>query len=122
MTAGGHVLTPLELGFLIASVTAIVVIFIAEWLRSHLLGGGTLPPPVVLLIRITLGIVFLVLGVIGSLLPVLQGWNFFLLAALVLFPQSRFAVKACDKIEPKMPRMVAWLRRRGIGTHRENQP
>jgi uncharacterized protein len=122
MTAGGHVLTPLELGFLIASVAAIVVIFIAEWLRSHLREGGKLPPPVVFLIRITLGIVFLVLGVIGSLLPVLQGWIFFLLAALVLFPQSRFAVKACDKIQPKMPRMVAWLRRRGIGTHRENQP
>jgi hypothetical protein len=24
-------------------------------------------------------------------------------------------VKACEKIEPRMPRMVAWLRRRGIG-------
>ena len=122
MTVGGHALTPLELWFLIGSIAAIVVIFIAEWLRSHLRDGGKLPPPVLLLIRITLGIVFLVLGVIGSLLPVLQGWIFFLLAALVLFPQSRFAVKACEKIEPKMPRMVAWLRRRGIGTHRENQP
>jgi hypothetical protein len=54
-------------------------------------------------------------------LPVLQGWIFFLLAALVLFPQSRFAIKACDKIEPKMPRMIAWLRRRGIGTHRKKE-
>jgi heme A synthase len=122
MTVGGHVLTPLELGFLIASVAAILIIFIAEWLRSHLREGGKLPPSVVFLIRITLGIVFLILGVIGGLLPVLQGWVFILLAVLVLFPQSRFAVKACDKIEPKMPRMVAWLRRRGIGTHRENQP
>jgi uncharacterized protein len=122
MTVGGHVLTPLELGFLIASVAAIVIIFIAEWLRAHLQEGGKLPPPVVFLIRITLGIVFLILGVIGGFLPVLQGWVFILLAVLVLFPQSRFAIKACDKIEPKMPRMVAWLRRRGIGTHRENQP
>ncbi|HEY0156651.1 MAG TPA: hypothetical protein VGF28_05100 [Thermoanaerobaculia bacterium] len=122
MTVGGHVLTPLETGFLIASVVAIVVIFLAEWLRAHVRERGTLPPPVLLFLRITLGIVFLILGVIGSLLPVLQGWIFFLLAALVLFPQSRFAVKACDKIEPKMPRMVAWLRRRGIGTHREQQP
>jgi len=53
---------------------------------------------------------------------VMQWWIFFLLAALVLFPQSRFAIKACDKIEPKMPRMVAWLRRRGIGTHRKTEP
>jgi len=122
MTVGGHVLTPLELGFLIASVAAIVVIFIAEWLRSHLRTGGKLPAPVVLFLRITLGIIFLILGVIGGFLPVLQGWIFILLAVLVLFPQSRFAVKACDKIEPKMPRMVAWLRRRGIGTHREDEP
>ena len=121
MTFGGHVLTPLETGFLVASIAAIAVIFLAEWLRAHLRDGGKLPAPVVLFIRIFLGVVFLILGVIGSLLPVLQGWIFFLLAALVLFPQSRFAVKACDKIEPKMPRMIGWLRRRGIGTHRENQ-
>jgi quinol-cytochrome oxidoreductase complex cytochrome b subunit len=114
-----HQWTPLELGFLIAALVAIVVIFIAEWLRGHLREGGKLPPPVVLFIRVTLGIIFVVLGVIGSLLPVIQGWLFFLLAALVLFPQSRFAVSACDKIEPKMPRMIGWLRRRGIGTHRE---
>jgi uncharacterized membrane protein YbaN (DUF454 family) len=68
-----------------------------------------------LALRIALGIVFTILGVIGSLLPIMQGWIFFLLAALVLFPKSRFAVKACDKIEPRMPRLVAWLRRRGIG-------
>lgn len=122
MTVGGHVLTPLETGFLIASVVAIVVIFLAEWLRAHVRERGTLPPPVLLFLRITLGIVFVILGVIGGLLPVLQGWIFFLLAALVLFPRSRFAVKACDKIERKMPRLVAWLRRRGIGTHREHQP
>lgn len=116
-----HQWTPLELGFLVAALAAIVVIFIAEWLRSHLREGRKLPAPVVLFIRITLGIVFLILGVIGSLLPVLQGWIFFLLAALVLFPQSRFAIAACDKIEPKMPRMIGWLRKRGIGMHREDR-
>jgi uncharacterized membrane protein YbaN (DUF454 family) len=67
------------------------------------------------ILRIVLGIVFFILGIIGSLLPIMQGWIFFLLAALVLFPRSRFAVKACNKIEPKMPRMVARLRRWGIG-------
>lgn len=68
-----------------------------------------------LAIRIALGIVFTILGVIGSILPIMQGWVFFLLAGLVLFPQSRFAVKSLDKIEKRMPRAVAWLRRLGIG-------
>ena len=68
-----------------------------------------------LILRLALGIVFFILGIIGSLLPIMQGWIFFLLSALVLFPRSRFAVKACQKIEPKMPRMVARLRRWGIG-------
>ena len=66
-------------------------------------------------LRIFLGVVFIILGVIGSILPVMQGWVFFLLAALVLFPRSSFAIKACDKIEPKMPRLVAWLRSMGVG-------
>jgi uncharacterized membrane protein YbaN (DUF454 family) len=69
-------------------------------------------------LRIFLGIIFIILGIIGSLLPIMQGWVFFLLAALVLFPRSRFAVKALKKVEPRMPRLVAWLRRRGIGSPR----
>ena len=68
-----------------------------------------------LILRIALGIVFFILGIIGSLLPIMQGWIFFLLSVLVLFPRSRFAVKACDKIEPRLPRLVARLRRWGIG-------
>jgi uncharacterized membrane protein YbaN (DUF454 family) len=68
-----------------------------------------------LILRLTLGIVFVILGIIGSVLPIMQGWIFFLLAALVLFPRSKFAVKACARIEPRMPRFVAWLRDRGIG-------
>jgi uncharacterized membrane protein YbaN (DUF454 family) len=66
-------------------------------------------------LRISLGIIFAILGVIGSVLPVMQGWIFFLLAVLVLFPKSRFAIKALDKIEPRFPRLVAWLRARGLG-------
>lgn len=113
--------TRLEWGFLAGALAAVAVIFVAEWVRHHLRSSGRLPAPMLLFLRITLGVIFLILGVIGSLLPVLQGWIFFLLAALVLFPQSRFAVKACDKIEPKMPRMIGWLRRRGIGVPRESE-
>lgn len=69
-----------------------------------------------LLLRLVLGIVFTILGVIGSVLPIMQGWIFFLLAFLVLFPKSKYAVKALDKIGPRAPRLVAWLRRMGIGT------
>lgn len=66
-----------------------------------------------LLIRILLGILFTILGVVGVFLPVMQGWVFFLLAFLVLFPQHRLAIKALEKVEPKAPRVVAWLRRIG---------
>lgn len=73
----------------------------------------------ILVLRITLGIIFFILGIVGSLLPVLQGWIFFLLSFLVLFPNHRLAIKALDKVEPKMPRMVAVLRRAGIGRRPE---
>ena len=73
-------------------------------------GSSTIPGGM-LILRLTLGIVFVILGVVGSLLPVLQGWIFFLLAFLVLFPRTRMAQKILAKAEPKLPRVVAWLRR-----------
>jgi hypothetical protein len=76
---------------------------------------ATLFSGMMLVLRITLGAIFAILGVVGSLLPILPGWAFFFLSALVLFPRSRFAIKAVAKIEPRMPRLVAWLRRVGIG-------
>jgi hypothetical protein len=96
----------------------IVAIFVTEALRARGLTFATLPAPMIFFLRITLGIIFAILGVIGSLLPIMQGWLFFLLAILVLFPQSRFAIAACNKVERKMPRMVARLRRWGIGVPR----
>lgn len=68
-----------------------------------------------LVLRITLGIICIILGIIGSVLPVMQGWIFFLLAALVLFPNSNFAKKALAKIEPKLPGLCRWLRKIGVG-------
>lgn len=108
----------LERWFLAGAILAIAIILIGSFLSRR---SAKLPAPMLLILRITLGIIFAILGVIGSILPIMQGWIFFLLAALVLFPRSRFAIKACDKIEPKMPRFIAWLRRRGIGVHEEEQ-
>lgn len=66
-----------------------------------------------------LAVLFLIMGVVGIFLPVLPGWLGFLLAAVLLFPRSRFAVSVLEKAEPKLPRIVQWLRRLGIGeTHR----
>ena len=111
----------LEIAMLALSIVAITAIFVTEALRSRGRASAKLPAPMILFLRITLGIVFAILGVIGSLLPIMQGWIFFLLAALVLFPQSKFAVKSLDKIERRMPRMVARLRRWGIGVHRAHE-
>ena len=111
----------LELTLLALSLLCIAAIFVTEAIRVRRGTSAKLPHSMVLILRITLGIVFAILGVIGSLLPIMQGWIFFLLSVLVLFPQSRFAVKSLDKIERRMPRMVARLRRWGIGVPRAGE-
>jgi len=72
-------------------------------------------PARMLFLRISLGILFFLLGIVGSVLPVLQGWIFFLLSFLLFFPLNRMTQKILVKAEPKLPRVVAWLRRLGIG-------
>jgi len=103
------------------SVLAIVVIFAAEILYDRGVRLNTLPPTMLLVLRIALGVVFTILGVIGSVLPIMQGWIFFLLAVLVLFPKSNFAIKSCQKIQGRMPRLVARLHKWGIGVHPEHK-
>lgn len=103
------------------SIAFIVALFFTEALRARGLTFSKLPAPVILFLRIALGIVFILLGIIGAFVPIMQGWIFILLAVLVLFPQSRFAIKALDKIERRMPRLVARLRRWGIGVHRADE-
>jgi uncharacterized membrane protein YbaN (DUF454 family) len=66
-------------------------------------------------LRITLGVVFFLLGIVGSLLPVLQGWMFFVLSAIMFFPNHPHVERALVKAEPKLPRLVGWLRRIGAG-------
>lgn len=111
-------MTPIEIIILALAVVTIAGVFILEGLLARGFRFANLPAPVRFALRITLGIVFALLGVVGSLLPVMQGWLFFLLAVLVLFPQSKFAIKAVDKCEKRMPRLVTRLRKWGIGVHR----
>lgn len=68
-----------------------------------------------LTLRLILGVVFLVLGFIGLLVPVMPQVIFFVLAALMFFPKHRRLNKMLDRGERKMPRPIAWLRRIGIG-------
>jgi uncharacterized protein len=106
---------------IILGITVLALLGVTSvWLlQSHGKGRAKLPAPMLLVLRITLGIVFIILGIIGGFVPIMQGWIFMLLAVLVLFPQSKFAIKSLDKIEVKAPRIVAWLRRLGIGVHKE---
>ncbi len=104
----------LEILILAVCALAIVAIFTIELMRLP-----RLPAPIAVALRITLGVIFIILGIIGGFVPIMQGWIFMLLAVLVLFPRSKFAIKAVDKIEKKMPKLVAWLHRLGIGVHRD---
>lgn len=112
-------MTRTEIILLVSSILVIMLLFGGAMVRLHVHRSDTLGAPMSFALRLFLGIVFIILGIIGGLLPFLQGWVFMLLAVLVLFPQSRFAIKAIDKIEPKMPRLVAWLHRLGIGLHKQ---
>ena len=66
-------------------------------------------------IRISLGVVCLVMGVLGAVLPVLQGWLFFALAGAFFFPKHRWVRSGMVRAERHLPRFVAYLRRHGIG-------
>lgn len=67
------------------------------------------------LIRMTLGVLFTLIGFAGLILPVLPGWVFFLFAILMFFPNTRLATKILLKIEPRFPRFARLLRRMGVG-------
>ena len=110
-------MTPLEIALLATGILTLAAIVTIWLLQSHGSGSAKLPVSMLLVLRITLGIIFIILGIIGGFVPIMQGWIFMLLAVLVLFPRSKFAIKSLDKIEKKAPRVVAWLRRLGIGSH-----
>ncbi|HEX9984057.1 MAG TPA: hypothetical protein VGF69_12385 [Thermoanaerobaculia bacterium] len=104
----------------LAIVLVIAIPIVAAMFRGRGVGSVTIATRM-LVLRIVLGVVFTLLGIIGSVLPIMQGWIFFLLAALVIFPQSKFAMKVMAKAEPKMPRLCGWLRRLGIGERNESE-
>lgn len=53
------------------------------------------------LIRISLGVTFLILGVVGFIFPILQGWLFLSIGALLL-----------SKDVPAFQRLLAWIKAR----------
>ena len=71
------------------------------------------------LMRYSIATLLILLGIIGSLLPVLQGWIFFLLALAVIFPDHPKVAHLMEKGETKLPRVVHFLRKLGIGTNTE---
>lgn len=73
--------------------------------------------------RITLGILCVIAGIIGLLLPIVPQTIFFVLAAILLFPDHPKIRKLLDKIEPRYPRLINFLERLGIGdTEPEDDP
>jgi hypothetical protein len=109
-----------EAAALAVALIVIAVILIRAVLHGRGMRTATISPRM-FFIRITFGIVLTLLGIVGAFLPILQGWVFFLLAAVVFFPNSKFAVKALDKAQPKMPRVVARLRSWGLGVERAQE-
>ena len=79
------------------------------------------PPPTrliqaIALFRFAMGMLCVGLGIIGSLLPILQGWIFFVLALVMFFPDDPRVEKVLQKADPRFPRLVKFLRRIGVGT------
>jgi uncharacterized protein len=53
--------------------------------------------------RYTFGIFFLILGVIGLFLPILQGILFIIVGLLILAPESKKIQRLLDKLRQKYP-------------------
>jgi uncharacterized membrane protein YbaN (DUF454 family) len=62
----------------------------------------THPHPVWRAIRLVAGILLLLLGLIGGLLPVVQGWIFVIPALLLLAPESRIVRKIVVRMRTRL--------------------
>ena len=56
-----------------------------------------------LAIRLALAVISIIIGIAGLLLPILPGWPFFGIAALLLFPDAPLAQRTLKKIEDRFP-------------------
>ncbi len=70
-------------------------------------------------LRMALGVFFFLLGIIGVLVPVMPQLIFFIISGLMFFPRHRRLNVLLSKAESRMPRLVAWVRRIGIGVPAE---
>jgi tryptophan-rich sensory protein len=70
-------------------------------------------------VRITIGVIFLLLGVIGSLLPILQGWLFFLLGIFFLSRHVPLFARIANWLRSRFPKAAATADRLGMRIHRK---
>jgi len=61
-------------------------------------------------LRLILAAISVIIGIAGLLLPILPGWLFLGLAALLLFPETELARRALTKIEGRFPSIARLLR------------
>ncbi len=61
--------------------------------------------------RLTLGLLFLALGLIGLVVPLLQGWLFLALAALVLSIDLPFMARFVGWVESRWPGLAHPIQR-----------
>jgi len=69
-----------------------------------------------LAIRLALAVISILIGIAGLLLPILPGWLFLGIAALLLFPEAPLAKRILEKIETRFPstrRLLRFLTRDG---------
>ena len=60
-----------------------------------------------IVVRLVVSILFMGIGVVGLIMPILPGWLFFGFAAIVLFPKAPLTQKSVARIEQQFP----WTRR-----------
>ena len=70
---------------------------------------------------LTLGWTLLALGVVGGLLPVIQGWPFGVAGAAILYIESRWVQRKVRRWRQKHPKFErAWTKARGYLRARRN--
>lgn len=57
--------------------------------------------------RYTFGIFFLILGVVGLFLPILQGILFIIIGLLILAPENKHIQRLLDKLRERYPGVFA---------------